>query len=228
MTNPATIAIIAKTNVRFTFSPKVGCTYARISKIAPDIDNLCRQKVALLKGLSDQFSIANAVIKDICSDIDRANHRIKSARTSWLTANFLDPPDKAYECPNCPSPHAVVAVDGSQIAPGKHEIVFCYLLNTAAIIIYYGTGDKPSAETKPKLCFTEDELYEDYAGRRVQIIDKFLAMRRTLAESEHLEQAICLVASKTSRPWLSGTEALFGGLSKANRRIIETGCLPDT
>ncbi|MDH7481717.1 MAG: DNA double-strand break repair nuclease NurA [Armatimonadota bacterium] len=196
MTKSTALVIIGKTHVRLTFSARPVANMLELEKIAPAVKEFAREKADVLRGLGDQFSVANRVINDICSDVNRAHSRIEKARTSWLIADFLEPLDVAHQCPTCPHPHAVIAVDGSQIAPGKHEIALCFLINTAAVVIYYGTSERPYAETKPELCYTEDKLYEDYAGRRVQIADKFLGIRRTLAESDHLEQTLREVASK--------------------------------
>lgn len=161
-----------------------------LAKIVGDIDNLGRERAESLTGLGEQFSQADGVVKEIARDLGHATHRIKNARTSWLVASFGERPDAVHPRPLCPSPHAVVAVDGSQIAPDRHEAAVCYLLNAASVILYYGTSDRPESKTVPKLCYREDELFEEYGGRRVPVADKLLAMRRTLAESDELLHAI--------------------------------------
>lgn len=162
-----------------------------IAKILRDIDNLGRERADLFSGLLDELARANEVISRICTDLQAARDRIKNAKTSWLVAQFDEPPDRVYDLPDLPAKHAVVAVDGSQIMPDKHEVTLCYLLNAAHIILYYGTGERPIARTKPELCYRDDKLFEEpYGGRRVSVNEKFVGMRRTLAESAELETAI--------------------------------------
>ena len=162
-----------------------------LAKIARDIDSLGRERAESLSGLPEQLRQADAVVSEICRDLDGARKRISAARTSWLTTTFDEPPNRDYDFPNVPARHAVVAVDGSQVMPDRHEVTLCYLLNVAGVILYYGIGERPVAGTAPKLCYRDEDLFEEpYGGRRVPVNDKLLAMRRTLAESAELESAI--------------------------------------
>jgi len=167
-----------------------------LSKIARHIDNFGRIRAESLAGRCDEFCIASKTIAEINSSFDEARSKIHTAKTSWLVANFDEPPDKTYDLPSCPKRHAVLAVDGSQIGPGKHEIALCYLINTSAVALFYGVGERPWAETMPQLYYKDEELYETYAGRRVQVTDKLLSMKRTLAESAHLANALPRLAEK--------------------------------
>ncbi|HUV05019.1 MAG TPA: DNA double-strand break repair nuclease NurA [Armatimonadota bacterium] len=161
------------------------------AKILRDIDNLGRERAESLAGLPDELKRAEVVMSAICGDLDSAGRRIGAARTSWLTTTFDEPPDRVYDLPDAPPCHVVVAADGSQIMPGKHEVTLCYLLNVASVILYYGIGERPVSTTAPKLCYRDEDLFEEpYGGRRVPVNDKLLAMRRTLAESAELESAI--------------------------------------
>jgi len=162
-----------------------------LAKILRDIDDLGRERAELLSGLPDELKLAAVVMSEISKDPDAAGKRIAGAMTSWLTTTFDEPPDKVHELPDVPPRHAMVAVDGSQIMPDKHEVTLCYLLNVAGVILYYGIGERPVARTVPKLCYRDDDLFEEpYGGRRVPVNDKLLAMRRTLAEIAELESAI--------------------------------------
>ena len=167
-----------------------------LAKILRDIDNLGRERAELFSGLQAELAESDAVMSRISKDLDAAKKRITNARTSWLVADFDEPPDTAYELPEAPSPHAVVAVDGSQIMPDKHEVTLCYLLNAASVILYYGTGERPIARTMPQMCYRDEDLSEEpYGGRRVRVNDKLLGIRRTLAESAELEVAIRAAAA---------------------------------
>ena len=167
-----------------------------LARILRDIDDLGRERAESLSGLQVEIEKADAVISEIGRHLPDARARIASAKTSWLVADFDEPPDRVYELPKSPPQHAVVAVDGSQIMPCKHEVTLCYLLNAAGIILYYGTDERPVAETVPKLCHREEDVFEEpYGGRRVPINEKLLAMRRTLAESAELERMVRASAS---------------------------------
>lgn len=161
------------------------------AKILRDIDDLGRERAATVAGLEEELAVADEVMANICSDLESATARIRSARTSWLVATSYEPPDRTYPAPPVPTEHAVVATDGSQIVPNKHEITLCYLLNTSCIMLYYGTGERPIALSNPKLYYRDDDLFEEpYAGGRVRLNERILSMRRTLAEAGEMESGI--------------------------------------
>lgn len=171
-----------------------------LAKILKDIDNLGRERAESLSGMPEQLSAAAQVISDIDAGLSEAQKRIEDARTSWLVATFDQSPKDTFDLPEPPAKHAVVAADGSQIMPDKHEVTLCYLLNASGIILYYGTGERPFAETVPKLCYQDEDLFErDYGKKRVPVNDKILAMKRTLAESTELERMI-LAAAESGIP----------------------------
>jgi len=162
-----------------------------LAKILRDIDNLGRERAELFTGIGSELETAEAVIRQINADLDAANHKIEAAKTSWLTTTFQEPPDKVYALPNLPEKHAIVAVDGSQIMPDKHEVTLCYLLNAAYIILYYGTSERPISRTVPKLCYRDEDLMvKPYGNRQVRVNDRILSIRRTLTEGAALQTAI--------------------------------------
>ena len=162
-----------------------------LAKILRDIDNLGRERAELFTGIGSEFETAEAIITQINADLDAANHKIEAAKTSWLTTTFQEPPDKVYALPNLPEKHAIVAVDGSQIMPDKHEVTLCYLLNAAYIILYYGTSERPISRTVPKLCYRDEDLMvKPYGNRQVRVNDRILSIRRTLTEGAALQTAI--------------------------------------
>ena len=175
-------------------------TMLELAKILRDIDDLGRERAELLKTLGNEFARADEVLSAISTDLQAARNRIRNARTSWLISDFEESPSNTYDLPDAPAKHAVVAVDGSQIMPDKHEVTLCYLINTAGITLYYGTGDRPVAETHPELRFRDQDLCEtSYNGKTVCINEKLVGIRRTLAESVQMEKAVH-AASKAGIP----------------------------
>ena len=166
-------------------------TMLEIAKILRDIDSLGRERADAYAGLKDEFARADEVMRTVCADLPAARERIRTAKTSWLIADFDEAPDKTHDLPGLPPSFAVVAVDGSQIMPDKHEVTLCYLLNSASVILYYGTGERPIARTNPLLHYRDEDLCEDpYGKKRVSINEKLVGMKRTLAESAQMEEAI--------------------------------------
>ncbi|MHB1000392.1 MAG: DNA double-strand break repair nuclease NurA [Armatimonadota bacterium] len=178
-----------------------------LAKILQDIDNLGREQAESRNGLQTELSTADSVMALMGDDMDTTRSKIANAKTSWLTANFDESPLKTYPLPDLPGRHTVLASDGSQIMPDKNEVAMCYLLNASSITIPYGTGERPEAKTYPRLCYREDDLWEDnYDGNRVRMTDKLISVRRTIAEMNALEAAISK-ASKAETP----TVALWDG-----------------
>ena len=162
-----------------------------LAKILRDIDNLGRERAELFSGLNAELATADEITAKISADLDAANHRIESAKTSWLVTTFQEPPDTVYGLPKLADEHAVVAIDGSQIMPDKHEVTFCYLLNAAYIILYYGTGERPVSGTVPELRYRDEDLMvKPYGKRQVRVNDRILSIRRTLAEGAALRTAM--------------------------------------
>jgi hypothetical protein len=161
-----------------------------LTNILRDIDTLGRERAESVVGLRDELGTADSVISKIASNLEAAVSRIESAKTSWLISSFDEEPGRVYDLPSLPAKHGVIAVDGSQIVPDKNEVVLCYLINTSRITIYYGTGDRPSAKIVPKLCFRDDEMFEECNNRKIPVTEKHVGIRRTTAEGEQMEYAI--------------------------------------
>lgn len=166
-----------------------------LSKILRDIDDLGREKAESVSGIEAELATAAAVVSVIASDVQAARDKIASAKTSWLTASFDGSPDQTIALPHPPDRHCVVAVDGSQIVPDRHEIALCYLLNAASVTIQYGTGARPTSRTVPTLRYREDDLFESCGGKRTPVTGKLIDIRRTLAESAEMEYALEMAAS---------------------------------
>ena len=84
--------------------------------------------------------------------------RLRAARTSWLVAHAAEPPATAYPAPPVPAVHTVVATDGSQIAPDRHDgLASCYLLNTGRVVLHYGTGARPRLDSRAELIFFDGD-----------------------------------------------------------------------
>ena len=112
--------------------------------------------------------------------------KVERSRTSWLMPGIYGPLDQAFEAPDRPERISVAATDGSQIFPDRHEIASCYLINIGYILLHYGTGEKPLMSSKPSLFFKEDELEENWGGRRTAASRDLVGFRRGLMEFTEL------------------------------------------
>jgi cbb3-type cytochrome oxidase subunit 3 len=86
--------------------------------------------------------------------------RIREARTSWLVAHSgpESPPEDCVEAPPIPSQYAVVATDGSQIAPDRHDgVTSCWLLHIGRVLLIYGTGQRPRLDASAEVLILEED-----------------------------------------------------------------------
>jgi len=112
--------------------------------------------------------------------------KVVRSRTSWLVAKISEPLRASYAPPERPKQVTVVAADGSQVYPDRHEISSCYLINIGRIAFHYGTLEKPTMVSQPKLFYREEELYPMWGGRRVFTNPEIVAARRAEMELEAL------------------------------------------
>ena len=63
-------------------------TMLEIAKILRDIDSLGRERADAYAGLKDEFARADEVMRTVCADLPAARERIRTAKTSWLIADF--------------------------------------------------------------------------------------------------------------------------------------------
>lgn len=113
--------------------------------------------------------------------------KLDQSRTSWLTASNLSEPFSAvYPCAAKPKQFSVIATDGSQIFPDRHELAFCYLINISSIVLHYGTGVKPLLASYPTLFYKEEDLYQEWNRRKVPVDGEIVGILRNLMEFQEL------------------------------------------
>ncbi|MBD2176867.1 DNA double-strand break repair nuclease NurA [Pseudanabaena sp. FACHB-1998] len=100
------------------------------------------------------------------------------------------------------TPHIVLATDGSQIAPSRHEIAYCYLINIGRVAIYYNSGIYPLLDNVPEVFYKTEDLYK---ARQWGIqTEQWMTLKRTVAENVALASlAIATLASYPAAPMLA-------------------------
>lgn len=129
----------------------------------------------------------------------------------WTVARPLEPLEKITSLPNLPSKYSVLATDGSQISPSRHEVSPCYLINIGKIVYTYGTGSSALQESEPFLYYRQQDLYTQKGWRQVSINENMIGLERSLMETQEL--AKLLKRSPEEYPRLAMMDgALFGFL----------------
>jgi hypothetical protein len=114
--------------------------------------------------------------------------KLAVSKTSWLLAGIDESLEHTYALPARPQAVTVVATDGSQIAPSRHEVVPAFLINIATVVLHYGTGERAELSSVPTLFYREEDLYAEHGGQRIQVTGELLGMRRTIMEFQSLLQ----------------------------------------
>lgn len=100
--------------------------------------------------------------------------------------------------------HSVLATDGSQIAPSRHEIAYCYLINIGRVVIHYHSGLYPLLDNIPEVFYKAEDLYK---ARQWGIqTEQWMTLRRTVSEVVALADLAIAQTSKSPVPTLAFTD----------------------
>ena len=122
----------------------------------------------------------------------KAKLRENGGNTFWPLSLPIEPFGCQFAVADYAGKHTVVACDGSQIMPSSHEVYSCYLLNTGAVVIHYGTDTKPLLASFPRLYHKSDEVYPLIDQRRIHVDQAIVSLERQLTElTTASELAIC-------------------------------------
>lgn len=102
-------------------------------------------------------------------------------RLGFAAAEPLEPLDTSVDIVAAPAVHAVLATDGSQIAPSHHEIAYCYLINVGRVALHYGQNRYPLLDSLPEVFYRSEDLY---VSRQWGIrTEEWMGYRRTVSEA---------------------------------------------
>lgn len=122
--------------------------------------------------------------------------KVGKSRTSWLLAGNISEPLRAtYPTPFAPKILTVIATDGSQIFPDRHEFSPCHLINLGVVILHYGTGERPLLTSRPMLFHRERDMYREWNGKRMPVNAEVISALRGAFEMQEL----ALFAAQSAR-----------------------------
>ncbi len=148
------------------------------------------------------------------------NFKLSQSKTSWLTAQDFSEPLTAFSpLPPKPKQFTVIATDGSQIFPDRHEIALCYLINISSIVLHYGTGERPLLTSRPTLFYKEEDLYKEWNQHKVPVDGEMVGILRNLMEFQELAR---LVAHTREQSGIGGQEDI-GTEGYENKKIGKHG-----
>ena len=112
--------------------------------------------------------------------------KVEKSRTSWLLPVLGEGLGGGVKEPRRPDEVSIAATDGSQIFPDRHEVSTCFLINIGYILLHYGTGERPLMNSKPTLYYREEEIFEEWGGRRGFVNRDLVGFKRSLLEFTEL------------------------------------------
>jgi len=156
--------------------------------VKTQIDAMVEDERAIQERFQEKLALALREFRRWGPEWERLARKIEKSRTSWLLPALGGPLDQPRALPPPIPQISIAATDGSQIFPDRHEVSSCYLINIGYILLHYGTGDKPLMSSKPTLYYREEDLYEEWGGRRMFVNRELVGFRRGLMELTELAE----------------------------------------
>jgi hypothetical protein len=102
---------------------------------------------------SHEYQLAQKVWEEIADDSTFA-YKIKTLKSPWILPSWVGKLNETIPVAQINSPYAVLAVDGSQIYPDRHQGIACYLINVGFVQLAYGI-----VEEKPLLLESRPHIF---------------------------------------------------------------------
>jgi hypothetical protein len=117
---------------------------------------------------------------------EELSEKVKLSKTSWLLPGISSPLNLKYSLPPRPSSYTVLASDGSQIFPDRHEALPCFLINIGSVVLQYGADGKAQLKSYPKFFYGDDDRFTIWDGRRIPADSGVISEKRAVMEFEEI------------------------------------------
>lgn len=181
--------------------------------------------------LTDEMSTALGCARMSVEEWTEARARIDAvAPPQWQQWATIDqPPSTSYALPALSRVnYTALATDGSQIPLDRHAMAPCFLLNVGMIALHYGTGERPTMESRATLHYKPEEIYStSQSGEETPVSERWVATRRLLAESGALAELVAVnherdAVALVDDPLIVWTPT--GESDEMQKRIIDEFC----
>ncbi len=183
------------------------------------LKELTRFSEKLFLDTSQEFDLAQKVWNQIAHD-STFPYKIKSLKSPWILPTWNDPLNEVVTVSQGIQRYAVLAVDGSQIYPDRHQGIACYLINVGAIQLRYGVSNDRALhfETQPYLFLSHDEQVELDGST-----DAVNCLREEYELRAGLERGMLLKQSEGTQPYavLFDGSLIFWHLESKDEAIKE-------
>ena len=169
------------------------------------------------KTLEEKRTKARDLLNAYASEFDLLRSKVDSAKATDANIRCALPLDESlassYPPPDSVKEATLIAADGSQIVPDRHDALQYYVINVGAIAMQVGSGNTPEI-------FTDTELHMLDEFEDTFFSDSQVALQRDVAERKKLLE----VAQKYKGTIIALTEGqleLWGAVDSDNSRDFE-------
>lgn len=207
-----------------------------LNQVAPQVKAMGQSLEKQIKERQEAVQEALALLQEFSTEHDALHSRIvkaeraqKRQRFDWIGAMpTTEALAQAYALPPGPQTAMVIASDGSQILPDRHDIASYYLINIGSIVYRHGSNQKPEVFKQATLTFEPEDITDE--------LDQLIApgvvnVKRDLAELQILadlalryvgdasEPVICLIDGRLT---LRVIDLPFAQQEEAQKTYIES------
>ena len=137
------------------------------------------------KTIEERREKARASLNQYANELDLLRARVDSAKAAdpniRCARPLQEPLDSHFPPPVVATQATVIAADGSQIFPDRHNQVQYYVINVGAIAMQVGSGKTPDLFTDSQLRFL-DELDDTFLSESQIALQRDVAERKKLLE----------------------------------------------
>ena len=136
-----------------------------LSKISDQVGQMGQALADRQRRHDEQVQQARQVLKENAVVTEALRRKIGTACRSDESWRGADPADECLDRRVRPAslrqPATLLAADGSQIYPNRHDIAPFFLVNIGSIVLRQGSGQAPDVATRPTIYFEDGDLYDD-------------------------------------------------------------------
>ena len=156
-------------------------------KILPEISGIVKEKIGLKH-------IKESIVKeaaDILIKVEKEKiSTIDVSAFPYFVAFPEEEPSNKFFLESDASDYVVAATDGSEIPIDPDFIFPYYLINIGIAAIGYGQNAFFYSDSRPKIYYKDNDLYEEVNGRKLVVRGELLEAKMLLGESIALAQVI--------------------------------------
>ncbi len=157
-----------------------------LASLKPQIDRMAREQRDLAREFVRRLERAEHELRSRGASWEALAEKVGASKTSWLVATPLGDAASVAPPPERPPAYTVVATDGSQILPDRHESFPCFLINVGSVVLRYGERSAAKLASMPLFFYEEEDRTVVWDGKRVTAGPEVVAVKRTLVEFDEL------------------------------------------